>query len=136
MLAVASLLVALISCNSTPKTALTDGEWVLHSLQTTAGDEMVVTTNKPTMTFGDSAQLNGFAGCNGFFGSYKVTGEEIKIDLGGMTLKMCADMDVENSFVTEMPMVSYFDIDGNQLILKNQDKKELFRFDHVSAPKE
>ena len=132
MMAAAAFFTALVSCNSTPKTALTDGEWVLHSMVNHAGEEMVVTQNKPTINFTDSARVNGSAGCNGYFGIYEVTGQDIKIDLGGMTMKMCLDMEVENAFTSQMPSVTNYEIEGNQLLLKNQNKEEIFRFDHVA----
>lgn len=129
-LAIVSLFAAAVSCGTTPKYDLTDGSWAMHSWTNDEGEEMVVTQNRPTMTFADSARLFGNAGCNNFFGRYEVNDEKISIDLGGMTMMMCMDMEVENRIVSVMSTVDKFTIDGNQLVLWADDK-ELFRFDNV-----
>jgi len=129
-MAALSLFAALISCKEEPKYKLTDGEWVMIAWQNDEGEEMMLTQNRPTLNFTDSARMNGFAGCNNFMGRYEVKEGEIKIDLGGMTMKMCMDMEIENRVVTIMPTVTRFKIDGNQLILYAGDK-ELFRFDNT-----
>lgn len=128
-----SLFAAMVSCSSAPKYALTDGEWALSSWMDDQGEEMVVTQNRATMTFADDSKVNGNAGCNQFMGKYEVNGDKIKISMGGMTMKMCLDMTIENRMVKEIPNVTSFEIDGNQLILFNAEGKELFRFDNTVA---
>ena len=132
--AVLSLFAALVGCKSAPKYVITDGEWALSAWVDDAGEEMVVTQNRATMKFGEDSKVNGNAGCNQFMGKYEVNGDKIKIDMGGMTMKMCMDMTIENRMVTQMPNISSFKIDGNHLILFNGEGKELFRFDNTVVP--
>ena len=127
------LVVFAAGCGETPKYGLTDGEWVMTSWTTDAGEEMVVTQNCPTMLFGSGSELTGNAGCNNFSGRYELDGDKITINLGAMNMRMCMDMTVEDRVLRQMPNVVSFEIDGNQLLLFNKEKKELFRFDNAVA---
>ncbi|MDR0955098.1 MAG: META domain-containing protein [Rikenellaceae bacterium] len=131
--AVALLAIAATGCKQAPKYALTDGQWVLISWQDDADQEIVVTANRPTMTFDTAGTVTGFAGCNDFSGRYEQSGEKITVDMGAMTMKMCLDMESEDRMAKQMPLVTAFEIDGNQLILFNADGQELFRFDNTAA---
>ena len=136
VMAAASLFLAVVGCKSTPKYNLTDGEWVMTAWYDNNGEERMVTQNRPTMKF-EEATVTGNAGCNQFMGRYEAKEKDaIKIDMGGMTLKMCMDMEVENRMVTEMPNVTSYKIDGNHLSLYNAQNKELFRFGNTVKKEE
>ena len=129
-IALLSLFAAMSGCGSAPKYDLTDGQWVLSSWMNDEGDEMVLTANRPTLKFEADGKVYGNAGCNDFNGRYEIDGEKILIDLGAMTLKLCMDMEAENQMLKQIPNVVSFEIDGNQMILLDPGKKELFRFDN------
>ena len=134
----ASVLAVFAACKPAPKYTLTDGEWMMVAMTDNEGAETMITQNRPTMKFTEELTVHGMAGCNNFMGKYTPGQEEgaIKIDLGGMTMKMCLDMTVENRMVRMIPRVTAYQIDGNQLLLFNKDGMELFRFDNVAIPEE
>ncbi|MCD8186235.1 MAG: META domain-containing protein [Rikenellaceae bacterium] len=126
------LAAALVGCKSgTPKKEITAGMWTMTSWMDDEGDEMTVTQNRPTMEFTDDSRVYGNAGCNNFNGTYKIDGDQLTVDMGAMNLKMCLDMTVEDRMVRQMPNVTRYEIDGNQLILFNSAGRELFRFDNT-----
>lgn len=136
---VMSLIVALVilsatACKQAPKLSLADGEWVLTAWLDETGEEQMVTANRPTMMFTTESKVSGMAGCNHFSGTYTVDGQNLTVDMGALTRKMCLDMTLENRMVGQMPNVAAYKIDGNQLILSNKEGKELFRFDNAAAP--
>ncbi len=97
--AVALFAIAAAGCKQASKYALTDGEWALISWNDDAGEEQVVVTNRPTMKFDSESKVSGNAGCNQFSGRYTVKEEEITIDMGALTRKMCLDMTLEEQMV-------------------------------------
>ena len=131
MAVLAALAFVAMSCKQAPKYDLTDGEWVMNAWIDDNGEEMMITQNRPTMKFESESIVYGSAGCNNFNGRYTVNGEQIEINLGAMTMKMCMDTTVENRMVTRMPNVTRFEIEGNQLKLFNKDGQELFRFNNA-----
>lgn len=65
-----------------------------------------------------SPQVRGNGGCNGFFGSYELSGDALKFSALGATRKACADgMDTEQAFLSSLERVTSFGISGQVLHL-------------------
>lgn len=71
-----------------------------------------------TLEFVDG-QVSGNAGCNGYFGDYRVIGSEISVGMLGSTMKMCAEdvMDVEARYLAALQSAFDFSQTADQLIL-------------------
>lgn len=80
----------------------------------------------PTIQFDESEKrISGNTGCNNYFGNYNP--ESVKLDFSkmGMTRKMCPDMTVENTFLNNMRVVSYYKIENKELSFYNVDDEVL-----------
>src|SRR4051794_35032094 len=72
-------------------------EWVLEYFNTdakSAGHD--VTSAQITIKFASDGTLSGFAGCNDYFGSYTVSGQQMTISKLGSTQKACPDPAMSN----------------------------------------
>ena len=79
---------------------------------------------KFTMILSKDGEINGRGDCNSYFGRYTTPNNgEITISPDGVTKAMCPDMARETEFLEMMPMVRTFKIDGDILMLFNQDNK-------------
>jgi len=73
---------------------------------------------------------NGFAGCNSFFGSFELK-ESNGISFGkmGATMMACKDMGFERNYLDALTNTSSYSINGNKLILFNEQKIALAKFE-------
>jgi heat shock protein HslJ len=78
-----------------------------------------------TASFGESAVLQGNAGCNDYNGSYQVNGDQISIGPLASTQKACADpagvMDQETQFLTALQSAATYQIEGDVLEMRTKD---------------
>ncbi len=80
----------------------------------------------PTIQFDENEKrISGNAGCNSYFGNYDP--ESVKLDFSkmGMTRKMCPDMTVENAFLNNMRVVSYYKIENKKLSFYNANDEAI-----------
>jgi len=63
--------------------------WLLLGYGDALNPTVVETGVTVTVQFMKDGSLSGFGGCNNFFGSYQLTGDEIKIDPLGSTMMAC-----------------------------------------------
>lgn len=77
----------------------------------------------PTFEFSEEEnRVFGFAGCNNYFATYELNGDEIKIGAAGATRKMCPDMTVEDQFLKHLDKIaSYKVINGELQLFDAQD---------------
>lgn len=102
-----------------PKTSLTGTHWRIaevnqHALPADGPKQT------PNITFDPVAKrVTGFAGCNRFFGSYRQTGAQLKIENIGATRMACAGnlMDEENEILKALEQVDRFRIAGDEMEL-------------------
>lgn len=81
---------------------LTDKEWKLEFLKQDK-IEMGIEKQIPTIKFDMDGKVNGFGGCNNFFGSYTLHGRTIKINDVGSTRKFCeGEMELESAYLKVM----------------------------------
>ncbi len=65
----------------------------------------------------------GLAGCNRFFGSYRLHKNQLKFSHFGMTMMACYDLPVpEHQFIQALENTDSYMMKGNQLMLKQGDK--------------
>lgn len=101
---------------------LLDQEWAFTGINDDAfGDGIEV-----FISFDENGRIAGKTGCNRLMGGYSV-GEEgaIEIQLGGSTLMMCGDaeMDAERAVLRFLPTVTHYELneDNTSLTLSNED---------------
>ncbi|MEA2111027.1 MAG: META domain-containing protein [Campylobacterota bacterium] len=106
----------------TPDVTLTNTYWKLVDI-----DTKVITRSEklrePYFMLKEQNQLNGFTGCNRFFGSYTTQDNNINFSGVGMTRMMCQEtMELERSFSKVIQEATHFKIQGEKLQLFNNTK--------------
>jgi heat shock protein HslJ len=83
-------------------------------------------------------QLNGSAGCNGYFGGYELDGNDISVGPLASTEMFCGGppgvMDQENGFLSALGSAATYGIENEQLIIAN-DAGEMVLVFAVAEPK-
>jgi len=123
----------LFSCNSTKKssdnkendviikkennmTSKISGTYIVKELN----DKKDLAVN-PTMVFTDNS-VSGNSGCNRYGGKFTITGNKIKFgDLMGTKMYCEKFMHIEREFSNTMSKVNHFNIDGNRLLLFDEN---------------
>ena len=102
---------------------LTGTNWIL----TDTGSVVVEHEVGVFVRFDEEGGLSGYAGCNGFFGSYRLVDESIEIGPLGATRKMCpnAIMDIEYTFMNALQDARTFSISGNKLELRDEQGRAM-----------
>jgi heat shock protein HslJ len=79
-----------------------------------------------TLDFGADGQVSGNAGCNNYFASYQVTGNNITIGQPGSTSLFCAEpegvMEQEAEFLDTLQTAATFRLDGDMLEMRSADQ--------------
>lgn len=85
--------------------------------------------NGAAITLGFSADENRFFGkiVNNYFGTYTLEGNNISFGPAGSTMMMGPEplMNAESNYLRALPTIKTFSLDGNKLVLKTADGKEL-----------
>lgn len=83
--------------------------------------------------FDSDGKLSGHAGCNRFFGSYQLTGTDLKIEPIGMTRMACSDtvMSIEISFIEALQSAASIAHRDGRIALQNAAGETNARFDAV-----
>jgi copper homeostasis protein (lipoprotein) len=78
----------------------------------------------------EGMRVQGFGGCNRFFGSYALEGQALRFDKMGMTRMACADgMEQEQAFMKALESTVRWNILGEHLELYDVQGKLLARFE-------
>jgi heat shock protein HslJ len=80
------------------------------------------TGGKPFLQFGAAGQLGGNTGCNGFFGEYKLQGNNLTLNIQGATKMYCMEVN-EEGFFELMQKVESFTLAGGNMKLFGQGKE-------------
>lgn len=121
----ASLLLGLTACQSTPQTQLEDlaieGTWHIES----ANGQPVIDYSPAQLTFEAEGKLTGNNSCNNFFGNYVLAGQSLQLQPAGSTMKACVDalMAQEQRVMQVMPEVTQAQMAKGKLLLKDADDK-------------
>ena len=134
-LAVALLLLTMAGCGedsaAAPDPAALRGEaWVLASGVDVEGWEQAA----PSATFTEK-QVSGSSGCNRFNAAYTVDGEALTLGPVAGTEMACPDPAgaVEEAFHAALGQVAAWRMDGQELVLLDDDGNELLRFAPASV---
>lgn len=76
-------------------------------------------------------RIDGNGGCNRFFGSYRLQGKQIHIDLAGSTMMACADnrlMELEQHYFERLGQTASYRLEGETLQLLDAQQKRLLIF--------
>lgn len=102
----------LTGCAGEPRQLLAGATWRLHGTKL---------TEAPTIRFMNDGRVNGFAGCNRFFGNYQLTGEGLQLGRMAATKMMCGgtEMAVEDALLENLANVHSFAIEQGGLLLNH-----------------
>jgi heat shock protein HslJ len=62
-------------------------------------------------------KVNGYAGCNNFFGTYETSERTLRFSKLASTKRACPDMDLESEFLNALQSSEEYKIEGEQLTL-------------------
>ncbi|MBV5327707.1 MAG: META domain-containing protein [Chlorobium sp.] len=80
----------------------------------------------------DGSRVQGFGGCNTFFGSYGLNpGNRIHFDKIASTMMACPDMETESGFFKVLQMADNYAIQGDKLQLNKARMAPLAKFEAV-----
>ncbi len=116
-----------VGINVNPGNALANTRWVLSSF----GGQPLLPGEPPTISFGVGNHVDGFSGCNTFWGNYSTFGQEgLAMSVATRSMMACEDdlMVQEAQYITALQSVGSFAIDGNNLSLRDSGGVELLRF--------
>lgn len=106
------------------------GTWYLQELSDGALQKDVrASENTPFVQFEEGKSINGNAGCNQFFASYSLKGNNINIKGAGLTRMLCSNesMAIEDSLMNIIrDGVSQIYVNGDKLIMQNAQTKAVF----------
>ena len=99
------------------------------------GDGPVPTETKIFVRFGADGRLQGNAGCNGFFGSYRISGDRIEIGPLGATNTACPPpaMEREKSFLESVQSADRFVRERVDLSLMDKNEKLVLKLAQTDA---
>ncbi|MEJ6475797.1 META domain-containing protein [Pseudoalteromonas piscicida] len=121
--------IALSGCVSTGKVdtnVLKYSAWQLQSINGQNVAQLNIESSVASMPielrFIDALQVNGFAGCNRFFGEGEVIEGQLKVKNLGMTRKYCGEevAKVEAQLINQLQIGVALDLVANQLTLKGK----------------
>jgi heat shock protein HslJ len=132
---VAAFLLFLLSCKSSkvsdPDTTILDKYWKLleiksNPIQNRYKEPHLILRSAETRVVG-----NG--GCNSFFGSYQLTGNQILFSQIGATKMACGNMQEESAFFQVFAATRSYLKKRNELFLKDSLGMELAKFEFVEG---
>ncbi|MDR1199507.1 MAG: META domain-containing protein [Prevotellaceae bacterium] len=101
-------------------------KWILKSID---GNEVEMLPDKPAyIIFSDDERISGFLGCNGFSGSYYLSGDILKLDNIISTQKGCFPKNPEKLFSLVLSRVDACVVIGSKLVF-TQMGKEIAEFE-------
>jgi heat shock protein HslJ len=123
-LATSLLSVSLFGCASAPLQLETERTYQVEWI----GEHPLIDRSHLTITFGEDGRAYGNAGCNHWFASYNLTGQQLSFVAAGSTRKMCAPalMEQEARFLDSLGKVQRWDVSPiEQLRLWPEEGKPL-----------
>lgn len=96
--------------------SLESSKWQLDSL---SGSKITVPSGSEiTLVFDkDNSKINGFGGCNTYFGSYIVDDDKLNISNIGSTKRTCPEQQTETGYFSTLPKVDKYKIKDKTLYL-------------------
>lgn len=131
-------LVALASC--APLVASSPGSpglglgqlWSLQTYVNQAGEQVpVLPGSEITLKF-EEGKLGGNSGCNSYFGSYQVSGDQVTVSEIGSTMMFCSEpegvMDQEAAYLAALGKAAGYQVSAGRLIISDAAGKEILVF--------
>jgi heat shock protein HslJ len=86
-------------------------------------------SNPPTLSFHRKEnKITGFAGCNRYFGSYKIIADSILFGITGATKMACNHLETEQKFLSGIGGQKFrWSIVDERLVLMNEELTVIFR---------
>ncbi|MDL5050121.1 META domain-containing protein [Oscillatoria amoena NRMC-F 0135] len=93
----------LVSCKA-QEISLQSTKWKLVHME---GEDLTILKEPVTLVFNDDkTRISGFGGCNSYFGSYRISGNEIIFSQLGSTKMFCLETQkIEDAFFRLLPSV-------------------------------
>ena len=117
-----------------PLPSLPDSAWLAEDIDQAGVMDML----QSTLKFDVNMNVSGNAGCNRYFGSAKVSGNEIIFSQLGTTRMACSQaiMNQEQLFLTALTAVRSWRIDAerNLLYMSNEKGEIILRFSRLTEP--
>ncbi len=111
---------------------ITEKYWKLSRLNGKAIDRSNIQKEPYIIFKQDTTRVTGYAGCNGFGGTYRIlSGNKIHFSNLHATLMACANMELESKYLKALGNAAYYEVANNILILKNGKKQPLAQFEEV-----
>jgi len=105
---------------------LQQGQWLLEDL----GGRGVIDNLQTKLKFDSQGRISGLAGCNSYFGQYKLNGENLKISNIASTRKACSEAvaNQESLFLNALERAYQIRIDGPYLLIYSKGLKQPLKF--------
>ncbi|MDR1985199.1 MAG: META domain-containing protein [Prevotellaceae bacterium] len=103
-------------------------KWILKTID---GEEIETLPKPAYITFSENDKMSGYSGCNGFSGSYYLSGDILKLDNIITTQRGCLNKNPEKQFYAVLSRTDACVVVGNKLIF-TQMGKEIATFEGVS----
>ncbi len=109
---------------------LLETDWVLAELAGLTAVKPGLSGEAPTLMFDQlQSRVSGFAGCNRYFGTFRLSENGgIHFSNIGSTKMACDDMELERVFLAALEIVDRFDVRRDTLWLFNPDHDDIARF--------
>lgn len=133
-IAVMALAVLIAACGAGPAGGadLQDTRWVLVTLE----GESPLPDRAPSAEFAED-QISGSTGCNTYFGTYEVSGDELSIGAIAVTEMWCMEpedvMDQEQAFLAALASVTSYRLAGERLELLDDTGQATLVFEPRAA---
>ena len=128
-IAVMALTVLIVACGAGPAGGadLQDTRWGLVTLE----GESPLPDRAPSAEFAED-QISGSTGCNTYFGTYEVSGDELSIGAVAVTEMWCMEpegvMDQEKAFLNALNTVASYQVETGRLELYNEAGTQILVF--------
>ena len=128
-----ALIMTLAGCATvqaeTAKESLTGSAWLAEDINGKGVIDMLQTT----IEFTKDGKIGGNAGCNRYFGSAKITGQNIEFSPLGATRKMCPEsiMNQETAFMQTLATVKRWDMKNGLLFMYSDSDEAVLRFSEM-----
>ncbi len=119
--------------------SLAGSAWTLLSYADENGTETPVLQGTTiTANFTEGGLVTGSAGCNGYSGSYSVSGTAIEITSIVSTLMACTEppgiMDQESRYLDLLGSAAAFRVEGDQLVFLDPEGRPILTYERAGAP--
>ena len=106
--------------------------WSLRTYLNEAGEQVPVLAGSEITLKLEGGQLGGNSGCNSYFGSYQVSGDQVTVSGIGSTMMFCSEpegvMDQEAAYLAALGKAAGFQVSTGRLIISNAAGKEILVF--------